>query len=132
MDITRRFLGRTAMLDLEGRLTDGPAEVELAPLRNAICELTSNGCVDVAINLAGVTQLDARGLGELVCAFTIVRRHGGRFTLVSPTVRVAKMLAVTRIDTVLDVCDSKSEFHERFERLERLERSERSSWALSV
>ena len=120
MDITRRFLGRTAMLDLEGRLTDGPAEVELAPLRT------------VAINLAGVTQLDARGLGELVCAFTIVRRHGGRFTLVSPTVRVAKMLAVTRIDTVLDVCDSTSEFHERFERSERLERSERSSWALSV
>ena len=28
MDITRRFLGGTAMLDLEGRLRDGPAEVE--------------------------------------------------------------------------------------------------------
>jgi anti-anti-sigma factor len=125
MDITRRFVGRTAIIDLKGRVAVGPAEVELAPLVTAINELTGSGYVDVAVNLAGVTQLDARGLGELVCASTVVQRRGGRFRLVAPPARVVRMLAVTRIDSVLEVCDIESELAERSERLERSERSER-------
>lgn len=122
MDITRRFVGRTAMLDLGGRLTIGPAEAELAPLRAAIRELTGSGWLDIAINLASVTYLDTRGLGELVCVSATVRRLGGRFALVAPSVPVARMLAVTRLDRVFEVCDSDSELRER---------SERSNWALS-
>ena len=121
MDITRRFVGRTAILDLNGRLTVGPAEVELAPLRTAMYELTRSGCVDIAINLARVTQFDARSLGELVCASTIIQRHGGRFRLVAPPRRVARMLAITRIDAVLEVCNSESELNARAKRFERFQ-----------
>ena len=85
---------------LTGRLTVSPAEVEVAPLRTAICELITAGCTDIALNLAGLTHLDARGLGELVVAMKTLRLHGGHLALVAPAPRVAKMLAVTGLDAV--------------------------------
>lgn len=102
MEITRRAVGSVALLDLTGRLTVSPGEVEVAPLRAAIDELMSAGCIDIAVNLAGLTHLDARGLGELVVAMKTLRRHGGRLALVAPAPRVAKMLAVTGLDAVFE------------------------------
>lgn len=109
MEITRRAVGSVALLDLTGRLTVSPGEVEVAPLRAAIDELMSAGCIDIAVNLAGLTHLDARGLGELVVAMKTLRQHGGRLALVAPAPRVAKMLAVTGLDAVFERCDTEAE-----------------------
>lgn len=109
MEITRRSVGNMALLDLTGRLTVSPGEVEVAPLRAAIGDLIAAGCVDVAVNLAGLTRLDARGLGELVVAMKTLRRHGGRLALVAPAPRVAKMLAVTGLDAVFERCDTEAQ-----------------------
>jgi anti-sigma B factor antagonist len=109
MEITRRSVRGVTVLDLTGRLIVSPGEVEIAPLRTAIGELMTAGCVDVAINLAGLTHLDARGLGELVLAMKTARLHGGRLRLVAPSARVARMLVVTRLDTVFERCDSEAQ-----------------------
>jgi len=109
MEITYRSVGGVTLLDLTGRLTVSPGEVEVAPLRTAIGELMTAGCVDVAINLAGLTHLDARGLGELVVAMKTLRLRGGRLALVAPAPRVAKMLAVTGLDAVFERCDTEAE-----------------------
>jgi anti-sigma B factor antagonist len=109
MEITCRSVGGVTVLDLAGRLTVSPAEVEVAPLRTAFCELVTAGRVDVAVNLAGLTHLDARGLGELVVAMKTLRLHGGRLTLVAPPARVARMLAVTGLDTVFERCDTEAQ-----------------------
>ena len=102
MEITRRTVAGVAVLDLTGALTVSPGEVEVAPLRSAIVELTTRGCAHIALNLDGLTSLDARGLGELVLALQTVRGHGGRLTLVAPPARVARMLSVTRLDTIFE------------------------------
>lgn len=109
MEITRRSVGSVALLDLTGQLTVSPGEVEVAPLRTAIGNLIAAGCVDVAVNLAGLTRLDARGLGELVVAMKMLRLRGGRLALVAPTPRVAKMLAVTGLDAVFERCETEAQ-----------------------
>ena len=109
MEITRRAVGRVALLDLTGQLTVSPGEAEIAPLRAAIDDLMAAGCVDIAVNLAGLTRLDARGLGELVVAMKALRGRGGRLALVAPAPRVAKMLAVTGLDAVFERCASEAQ-----------------------
>ena len=109
MEITRRAVGSVALLDLTGQLTVSPGEVEIAPLRAAIGDLMAAGRVDVAVNLAGLTRLDARGLGELVVAMKALRHRGGRLALVAPAPRVAKMLAVTGLDAVFERCETEAQ-----------------------
>lgn len=109
MDITYRFIGDLTVLGLSGRLTVSPGETEILPLRAAVGELVAEGRVRVALDLAEVTHLDARGLAELVLAFTTLRRQGGELTLVAPSVRVRQLLAVTRLDTVFTIRGSVQE-----------------------
>ena len=66
MDIARRFRGGFTVLDLTGRFVVSPGEGEIQPLRSAIRALIAEARVDIALNLAGLTNIDARGLGELV------------------------------------------------------------------
>lgn len=109
MEITYRSLGGMTVLDLTGRLVVSPAEVEIAPLRTAIGELMTGGCVDIAVNLAELTHLDARGLGELVLAMKALSLQGGRLKLVAPSARVARMLTVTGLDRVFERYDSEAQ-----------------------
>lgn len=110
MEITRRTVKGVMLLDLTGALAVGPADVEGAPLGTAIRELTDGGCLDIALNLAGLTHLDARGLGELVLALKAVRGCGGRLTLVAPSPRVLRLLNVTRLDTIFECYESEAKF----------------------
>jgi len=109
MEITRRLVGGVIVLDLTGSLIVSATEEELAPLRSAIKGLTAGGHVEVALNLAGITHLDARGLGELVCALNIVRARDGRLILLAPSPRVARLLAITRLNTVFECCRNENE-----------------------
>ena len=114
MQITRRLVGGVIVLDLTGPLIVSATEEELAPLRSAIQGLTAAGHVEVALNLAGITHLDAMGLGELVCALNIVRARDGRLILLAPPPRVARLLAITRLNTVFEICGSEDELMHSF------------------
>lgn len=114
MEIAWRAVGDVTVLDLTGRLTVSPSDTEVAPLRAAIGELTTEGGADVALNLAGLTYLDARGLGELVHALKMVRAAGGQLMLLKPSPRVARLLSVTRLDTVFECCETEDELKQTF------------------
>jgi anti-anti-sigma factor len=116
MDITWRVRGTVSILTLTGRFVVSPGESEILPLRLAIRELVAEGRLLVGLNLAGVASIDARGLGELVLALTTIRQHGGDLVLVSPSAKVRKLLAVTRLDRVFPVCDGEAEMVGKFER----------------
>ena len=109
LEITRRFVGRVAVLDLTGCLTVSSTDVEILPLRAALSDLIAEGHIDVALNLVRVTHIDARGLGELVFMLTTLRRLGGRLTLVAPSDRIRKVLSVTRLDGLFDRCDCEAD-----------------------
>jgi len=108
VDIGRRFRGGLTVLDLSGRFVVSAGESEILPFRSAIRALIEDGRVLVALNLAALTSIDARGLGELVFTRTVLRRHGGDLTLVDPSATVRKLLVVTRLDKIFRVFDSES------------------------
>jgi anti-sigma B factor antagonist len=109
VEIHRRFGGDVAILDLSGRFAVSSGETEILPLRSAISELIAQGRVFVAINLAGLASIDARGLGELVLSLTTLRRHGGGLKLVAPTDRVRRLVLVTRLNKVIPICSCEQE-----------------------
>jgi anti-anti-sigma factor len=110
MEISRRSAGGVTVLDLTGRLTAGSDGAEGAALRTVICDLINAGRLHVIMNLAGLTHVDARGLGEIAMAAEAVQSCGGRLLLMAASPRVATMLAVTRLDTVFEWCDTEAEF----------------------
>ena len=109
MEISRRSAGGVTVLDLTGRLTAG-SDVQFAALRTVICDLINAGGRHVVMNLAGLTHVDARGLGEIAMAAEAVQSSGGRLLLMAASPRVARMLAVTRLDTMFEWCDTEAEF----------------------
>ena len=100
MNIGIRKAGQATILDLDGPLKLGEAEESF---RNQIQQLIDAGSTRVAVNLAGVTELDSSGIGALVRAFTTLKRAGGKCTYFSPNKRVVMLLKMVRLDTVLDI-----------------------------
>ena len=114
MEITCRRLGRLTILDLRGQCAVSPDEAETTALRSTIRRLVAEGWVHVVANLAALKSVDARGLGELVLTHQTLEAAGGELTLVAPNAAIRKMLSVTRLDTVLRLCDCESEVVRRF------------------
>jgi anti-anti-sigma factor len=56
----------------------------------------------ICIDLAGVTEMDARGLGTLADLAREARAHGSTVSVTSANPRVRRLLEVTRLDTVFD------------------------------
>ncbi len=100
-----RKAGHATILDLEGPLKLGDAE---EAFRNKIQQLVDSGSTHVAVNLAGVTELDSSGIGALVRAFTTLKRAGGKATYFAPTKRVLMLLKMVRLDTILDLADDEA------------------------
>ena len=105
MNITIRKAGPAAILDLNGPLKLGEPE-EL--FRNQIQQLMESGTTHVAVNLAGVTDLDSSGIGALVRAFTTLKRAGGKCTLYAPSKRVSMLLKMVRLDSILDLVEDEA------------------------
>jgi anti-anti-sigma factor len=104
MDVRSRVVAGVAILHVEGPLVTGARSVP------SLCATVPNqlrhGRLVVLINLAGVTDIDAGGIGWLVSSLTALERHGGRVAMVAPPVRVRQMLAFTKLDTVFAIYDS--------------------------
>jgi anti-anti-sigma factor len=105
LSIRIRTAGPATILDLDGPLKLGPSQEEF---RDQVQKLIDAGSTHVAINLAGVSDLDSSGIGALVRAFTTFKRTGGKCTFFSPTKRVLMLLKMVRLDTILDLVDDEA------------------------
>lgn len=56
----------------------------------------------VRVDLGGVTDIDARGLGMLAELTREARAQGGRVSVVCASPRVRRLLAVTHLDGLID------------------------------
>ena len=106
MDITCRRQGSRATVDLSGRWSISAGEIEVVELQALVARLIAAGWVHVTFNLRDLDTLDARGLGEIAQTYKSLRSAGGELTLVAPNRSVRNMLAVTRLDSVIPVCDA--------------------------
>jgi anti-anti-sigma factor len=109
MDISCRGEGSRATVDLSGRWSISAGEIEVLELQALMARLIAAGWVQVTFNLRDLETLDARGLGEIAQTYKKLRSAGGELTLVAPNRCVRNMLAVTRLDSVIAVCDAECE-----------------------
>ena len=105
MNIRIRNAGPATILDLEGPLRFGPAHDEF---RDQVQKLVDAGSTHVAVNLAGVSDLDSTGIGALLRAFNALKRAGGKCTFFSPNQRVLMLLKMLRLDGVLNPAEDEA------------------------
>ena len=97
---TYRDAGTVTVVDIGGRITLGEGS---ALLRKTIRELLEDGRRKILLNLADVNYIDSSGIGELVTAFTTVKKNGGDLKLLHLTKKVHDLLQLTKLFTVFDV-----------------------------
>jgi anti-anti-sigma factor len=105
VQIIRRYIYDIPILELAGQFVVCP-DPQRTSLRRPVASLVSEGRVHVLVHLARVTDIDAYGLGELAWAVTTLRRLGGQLAVIAPCLRVRRLLALTRLDTILAIYDS--------------------------
>ncbi|MFZ0336278.1 MAG: STAS domain-containing protein [Candidatus Acidiferrales bacterium] len=106
MLIKTRKISETTILDLNGPLMVGESELEF---RQKLKQLLDEGARRIAINLAGVPEMDSWGLGSLVRHCTQVRKAGGRCIFFAPNPRVLHLLKTANLDAVLDIVETEAE-----------------------
>lgn len=100
MLIRTRKEGNATILDLYGALMVGESELEF---RQKLKQLLDEGAKRIAINLAGVPEMDSWGLGALVRHCTQVKRAGCRCVFYRAVPRVLQLLRTANLDSVLDI-----------------------------
>ena len=105
MKATNRQVEGVAVVDMSGRITLGEGSVVL---RDTIRDLIGKGSKKILLNLGDVTYIDSSGIGELVSAFTAVRRENGELKLLNLTKKVHDLLQITKLYTVFDVKDDEA------------------------
>ena len=103
---SQRQVDGVTILDLSGRITLGEGSVVL---RDTIREVLGKGEKKILLNLGDVTYIDSSGIGELVSAFTAVRKEGGDLKLLNLTKKVHDLLQITKLYTVFDVKDDEAQ-----------------------
>ena len=89
--------GSATIVSCRGRLVAGHGA---AALRCAARHELSAGRL-LALDLAFVTQLDARGVGVLAEASDVAHQRGARILLVGANARIRRLLRLTHLDTII-------------------------------
>jgi anti-sigma B factor antagonist len=98
LNIQTERRGKIAVVYCSGRIDIGEA---LTRLREAvICEL---GAPTIVLDLAQVSAIDAAGLGLLMFLHTRAASRGCELKLRAPSPQIANVLALTRLDSVLQM-----------------------------
>ena len=114
MKSTNRQVEGVSVVDMSGRITLGEGSVIL---RDTIRDLIGKGQKKILLNLGDVTYIDSSGIGELVSAFTAVRREGGELKLLNLTKKVHDLLQITKLYTVFDIKDDEAAAIKAFTKL---------------
>jgi len=104
--INERRIGNVSVLDLKGRVRVSGHNVAL---HRSIRTLAEEGKLQVLLNLSNVTAIDSSGLGELISSQITLNNKGGELKLVHLTEALRELLAITKVLTVFDVCDTEAE-----------------------
>jgi anti-sigma B factor antagonist len=105
MKISTRQVDGITIVDCSGRITLGEGSVTL---RETVAGLLGKSQKKILLNLAEVNYIDSSGIGELVSAFTTVRKQGGDLKLLNLTKKVHDLLQITKLYTVFDVSDDEA------------------------
>jgi anti-sigma B factor antagonist len=105
MKISTRQVDGVTIVDCSGRITLGEGSVTL---RETVVQLLGKSQKKILLNLGDVNYIDSSGIGELVSAFTTVRKQGGDLKLLNLTKKVHDLLQITKLYTVFEVKDDEA------------------------
>lgn len=94
------------VIKLSGKITIGAGDVKL---RELIREALDGGRTKILLDLAKVSAMDSSGIGEMVAAYTTVRKRDGQLKLLNLSPKINDILQVTQLITVFDVFDDSEE-----------------------
>jgi anti-sigma B factor antagonist len=112
MNISQRTVQKVCVLDIDGPITLGADGSE--KLGDKVRSVLQTGEKQVLLNLSGVAYIDSAGLGELVNAFTTVKKQGGALKLVGVTKKLKDLLVITKLATVFDSYETEAEALESY------------------
>jgi anti-anti-sigma factor len=78
-------------------------------LHEAIGRLSEEGRNQILLNLAGLSAIDAGGLGVLLQSNVGLNQGGGQLKLLRPARALREMLSITKLSSVFDMFESESE-----------------------
>lgn len=105
LKLRTRMAKDVAIIDASGRFTLGEDTDEF---RDRVEAVVDTGFRKLLINLAAVSYLDISALGELIAAYTLVRRQGGEVKLLNLTQRALDLLTVTKLVTVFELFEDEN------------------------
>ncbi len=106
MSLHERRIGDVTIIDIDGRIT---AEDGADIFRDMVRQLVRQDRVKLVLNFHDVSYIDSTALGEIIRAYTSVRRKGGTLKLLNVTARVHELLMITRLLSVFDLFDAEAE-----------------------
>jgi len=115
MKIREHDLDDVAVLALSGNLMED-STYEQGTVEDHVDRLIRNGKTLVVLDLTNVGRIDAMGLGEIAEACVRARSRGADLKLLRPHPHVDRLLSVTKLRTVIDVCDREEEIFNFFDR----------------
>jgi anti-sigma B factor antagonist len=104
--ITERRSGAVTILDLDGELRAGGGR---SALQDAIGRLAGEGRSQILLNLAGLSAINAGGLGELLRSGVELNKGGGQLKLLHPARALRAMMSIAGLLSVFDIYEDESE-----------------------
>ena len=105
LNVNARTSGNVRVIDLDGRITLGPATERL---REVVRREAANNA-NIILNLAKVSYMDSAGLGTMVGAHTHVSNQKGTIKLLNVQQRLKDLLQITRLYTLFEAFDNEAD-----------------------
>lgn len=103
LEVSVRDAGAAKVVALGGLLRMGSESTEL---HKQVRQLIADGNRNVVLNCAELEYIDSFGVGELVAAFSAVKKSEGSLKLACLTEFLSDVLRATRLLTVLEVYET--------------------------
>lgn len=100
MKISTTKVGGFDVMTLEGEFLSEP---EQNAFRTSVRELVDHGSRHLVVDLGRIRHINSCGLGSMVCAHILLRRHGGDVRFAGLNRDVGDLLRITHLDTVFSL-----------------------------
>lgn len=105
LEIKERRIGEIVVLDMEGQMRIGGGSIVF---RTTIRRLVEEGNHKILLNLAGVSNIDSSGLGELVASHISLSKKSGEMKLLHLTQSLRELMTITKLSTVFEVFEDEA------------------------
>ncbi|MBN1779823.1 STAS domain-containing protein [bacterium] len=112
MKMTETLQDDVLVLKLEGELMGGD---EAKPFQDRLYEAIRDGITHVVVEMSGVKWMNSSGLGILMAGLTTLRSSDGDLKLACLSERVKRPIEITKLNQVLQICDSVDQAIQSFE-----------------